>query len=361
MEKANGRKPRTRLVDISRARAWWLITTAMAAALILGLGTLEVIRLLALPLAVFIFAVTLASALEPLVAWLEQNIPRGSAAVVVYLLLILFLGLLIWLIVPSLVTQLQDLGVLLPDLFDRARHLIDNLRGNFVGDGITNSVFSQLSKLGPFLFRLPLTITSGLAMVILILFTSFYLLLEAGSLWASLLSLFTEKGRASIDKTGHDMSQAMGGYIRGVAIDSLILGFLTFIGLELLGVEFALAFGVLGGLLAMIPVIGPVTTGIITVTLTLLQSPEKALWVLIFLIALKQFEGHILVPNIIGTQTNVSPLIAILALFAAGAVGEFLGALIAIPIAAALRVLFQQMLAPAIRERTGAKLVEEKA
>jgi predicted PurR-regulated permease PerM len=356
----NTQNRRTRLVDISRARAWWLLATAVAAALILGLGTLEAIRLLALPLAVFIFGITLAAALEPLVARLEKRVARVAATLIVYLVLMLFLGLLIWFIVPSLVNQMQELGSLIPDLIEQARQIISSLRGNFAGDSFTNALFSQLSSLGPTLLRLPLGITSALAMAILILFISFYVLLEAPGIWVSLLSLLPEERRAKIDQTGSDMSEAMGGYIRGTVINGMIVGFLTFLGLELLGVDFALVFGVMAGLLELIPVLGPIVAGIIIVSLTLLQSPDKALWVLIFWIVLEQTENHILVPNIMRSQTNISPLLSILALFAGGAVGGFLGALVAIPIAAALRVMIRQIIAPAVRERTGAEPVEEE-
>jgi predicted PurR-regulated permease PerM len=354
----NTEKKRTLLVNISRTRAWWLIASAVTVALILGLGFLDIIRLLALPLAVFIFGVTLAAALDPFVARLGQRMPRVAATLLVYLILAIFIGILIWFIVPSLVTQMQDLVSILPGLFDQARQFVNALRGNFAGDTFANALLTQFGRLGPSLLSLPLGITSALAMVVLILFISFYLLLEAPSIWRSVLSLAPEERRAQINQTGNDMSQAMGGYIRGTVINGLIVGFLTFLGLELMGVSFALTFGVMAGMLELIPVIGPIVSGIIIVSLTLLQSPSKALWVLIFWIVLEQTENHILVPNIMRSQTNISPLMSILALFAGGAVGGFLGALVAIPIAAALRILFRQMIAPAIRRRTGAKPVK---
>jgi len=70
---------------------------------------------------------------------------------------------------------------------------------------------------------------------------------------------------------------------------------------------------------------------------------------------MQQVEGHILVPNIMHSQTKISSLVAVLALFAGGVIGGLVGALIAIPIAAALRVMIQQVIAPAVRHQTGAE------
>ena len=76
-----------KLAELSRSRAWWLITTAIAAALIIGLGALDMIRLLARPIAIFILGVTLAASLAPIVSWLERWMPRLLAMSLVYLLL----------------------------------------------------------------------------------------------------------------------------------------------------------------------------------------------------------------------------------------------------------------------------------
>ena len=150
----------------------------------------------------------------------------------------------------------------------------------------------------------------------------------------------------------------MGGYIRGVVINGMIVGFLTFVGLFIFGIDFAVVFGVMAGMLELLPVAGPILSGVIIVGLTLLQSPGKALAALIFIFVLQELENHILVPNIMRTQTDISSLLAVLALFAGDAIGGLLGALIAIPIAAALHVLVKQVLAPAIRKQTQAEMQE---
>lgn len=350
-EVSNGR---TGLAE-STSKLWWLLTTALAVALVLGLGTLEMIRLLALPLALFIFAVTLAAALAPIVSGLELRIPRLLATVLTYLVVLILLGVLIWAVIPSLVEQVQDLGSILPDLSERARELLNRWGGNLPGDSFTNTVFSQLSLLGPALLRLPLTITSVLSGILLIVFISFYILQESSRMQGFILSLFPEERRARVDEVLVEIGQAMGGYFRGVVINGVIVGFLTFVGLLVIGIDFALAFGALAGILELVPIAGPIVAAVIIVGLTLFQSPGQALAALVFMIVMQQIENNVLVPHIMRSQTDVSPLLSILAIFAGGAIGGLLGALIAIPIAAALRVLVRQVLAPAIRRQTGAE------
>lgn len=359
VNKTEAHNDQNRVSELSSSKAWWLLASAIAVAIVLGLGTLDLIRLLALPLAVFIFGLTLAAALEPAVAWLENWMPRLVAMLVVYLTLLLVFGGLLWLVVPSLVNQVVGLSDSLPALIDRVTQFINRWRGSLPGDSLTNTLLSQLSSLGSTLLQLPIVITSALSGVVLILFLSFYMLLEASDAIGFFLSLFSEERRPHVREVISAMGQSMGGYVRGSVITGLITGTGTFLGLQLLGINFALTLGVMTGLLELIPVAGPIIAAVIIVALTIIESPLKALYALLFMIVLQQVENHILVPNIMRNQTDVSPLLAILALFSGAAIGGLLGGLIAIPVAAALRVLVQQVIAPAIRRKTHAEPVEE--
>jgi len=337
------------------SKIWWLFASTVAVGIILGLGTIEIIPLIALPLAVLIFGVTLAAALAPMVSWLERWMPRLVAMLLVYLLLLILLGGLIWIVIPSLVSQVEDFSSRIPDLVDQVMEFVNRFRGNLPGDSFASTVISQLSGLGSVLLSLPLTITSAISGMLLVLFISFYILLETTDMEIFFLSLFPEGQRSRAREVVSAMVQSMGGYVRGVVINGIIIGAVTIVGLGFLGVNFALAFGVLAGILELVPVVGPIVAGLIIVGFTLFQSPGKALIALIFMIVLQQVENNVLVPNIMRNQTDVSPLLSILALFAGAAIGGLIGALIAIPIAGALRVLVRQVIAPAIRNRTGSE------
>lgn len=359
MERTETENGKNGLTGLSYSMVWWLLASALAVAIIVGLGTIQIFPLIAVPLAVFVFGLTLAAALQPMVSWLERWMPRLVAMLLVYLLILALLAGLTWIVVPSLVDQIQDFASRIPDLTDRAMEFAERLRGNLPGDSFINTVASQLSGLGGILLRLPLTITSIITGMLLVMFISFYMLLEAGDIQKFFLSLFPRERRSHVSEVASAILQSMGGYVRGVVINGVIVGVLTYVGLELLGINFALTFGVLSGVLELVPVIGPIVAGAIIVGFTLLQSPGQALIALIFVIVMQQIENNVLVPNIMRNQTDVSPLLSILALSVGAAIGGLMGALIAIPVAGALRVLVRQVIVPAIRSRADIEQTED--
>src|SRR5690606_317594 len=87
----------------------------------------------------------------------------------------------------------------------------------------------------------------------------------------------------------------------------------------------------------------------------LMDSPEKALWALVVYVAVQQIEGNILYPNILRRETDVPQVLVLFALFAGGAVGGVLGALVAVPLAGGLKVLVEDVFAPAVRRWSGAQ------
>ncbi|MFN2167519.1 MAG: AI-2E family transporter, partial [Anaerolineae bacterium] len=104
---------------VGRSLGWW--ATAGALALILGIGSLFILRALLRPLAVLFLGATLAATLAPPVAWLEKRMPRTLAVVLIYLLLFLIVAGLLWLTVPPLVQQAQEFATRVPDILDQVQ------------------------------------------------------------------------------------------------------------------------------------------------------------------------------------------------------------------------------------------------
>jgi predicted PurR-regulated permease PerM len=150
------------------------------------------------------------------------------------------------------------------------------------------------------------------------------------------------------------ITDAMGGYLRGLLIDGSILGTVTYIGLMLLGVRFPLLLGVLAGMGEIVPIAGPVIAGSVIVLVALFQSPQLALFTLIFVLILQQLESNVLVPLVMKSQVDISPLFTLIGIAMGGTIGGFLGAIVAVPVAAAITALVKVAIAPAIRRRTGA-------
>jgi putative heme transporter len=332
---------------------WWWITTAVAVALVLAVGFLFLILQLGEPIALLILGISIASALSPLVDWLDQRMPRALAVVLVFLLLALFFALLIYIVVPPLVQQATSAINQLPVFFEEAEDALDQFA--FINLGaIGETLVNQLGTITGQIFQVPIIIFGGIFNVIMILFIAIYWLIIKPAMWRFFLSLFNPGQRDRVEHVLTKMGRSMGGYFRGVFLNGLIVAVISTIGLTIIGVPFPIVLGIIAGLGEFIPMVGPFLAGALMVLMALFISPTTALITLIFAFILQEFEGQILTPNIMRSQTDVSPLMVILAILAGSTLGGLMGAIVAIPVVAALRVFVEEILAPAIRRQTGA-------
>jgi predicted PurR-regulated permease PerM len=356
------RQPQNRIPPwstITPSDAWWHIAGVGAIAIALGLGMLWGISLLAHPLALLAFGITLAESLAPIANWLSRRLPRAIAVVLVYLALLLVLAVIGYALIPTLASQMRQASNRIPDLVTLIQQWLAS-RNLQVSGNVLNALTSQIGNVSSALVSLPVAIFSSLLDIVVIFFISIYWLMEAPAIRDFFLSLFPAGRRERTGDVLDKMGQQMGGFIRGAFLDGLVIGASTYLGLVVLGIDYALVLGMLAGLLEFIPWVGPIIAAVPLVGSALLQSPTKALLALGFVLVLHQFEGNIVLPNIMGTQTAISPLLVMLALLAGGAIGGVLGAIIAIPLAAALRVFVREVVAPAVRRQTGAAVPEAK-
>ena len=336
----------------SPAAAWWRGAVIAGVALALAIGTLVVLWLLARPLTLLLIAVVIAQALAPVVARLERWLSRGIAIVLVYLALVLVVGGLGWLVVPPLVAQGQSLVINAPGLIVRSREWLDGIDPESA-NRVTAAVQSGINRFADVLLSLPFTLFSSVIDMILVVFMSVYWLIATPALSRFVLSLFPAEHRQRTNAVLDAMGQTMGGYVRATAINGLIIAVMTYAGLFVIGVEYLLILAVLSGLGEFLPVVGPILAAIPAIAIALLDSPQQAIVVTVFFIALQQLESNLLVPFIMRQQADVPPLLSLFALISGSALGGVLGTLIAIPLAGALRILVLRVLAPAGREWSG--------
>jgi predicted PurR-regulated permease PerM len=336
-----------------RVGFWWRATLAATLAIILGLGTLAGIRALGQPLAVLVIGLTVASALAPIVDLLDRWLPRAIAIVIVYLAFPALLALIGYFTLPPLINQLENVTSRIPEFVNQLQPLLNRL-GNLAPSDLIGTLTSHLSQFASTLVSLPLMIVNSLVDLVAIIFISIYALLSAEGARQFLLSLVPADRQKKLGDLLHDMVWEMGGYLRGAFLDGLIIGLSTYVGLLLIGVDFPLVLGLFAGIMEIIPAIGPIIAAVPILLVALLQSPTKALFSLIFMLAIHQFEGNIVFPNVMRSQTSISPLLVLLALLSGYAAGGLLGALTAIPLVAVARVFIIQVIAPAIRRETGA-------
>ena len=300
------------------------------------------------PLALLLAAIVLAEALAPFVDWLARHIPRPLAIGVVYLALLLIFAMIGWIAVPGLIVQTQAITAAAPQMIADARRWIDHF-GFVDSDQIQGFLTARASQLGGQLVSLPFTVFSSAFEIIAVVFLSVYWLIQAPATEQFALSLCPARHREACGDVLREMGHSMGGYIRGTVLNAVIIGGLAYIGYLVIGLQYPLVLALVAGTLEVVPVLGPILAGALTTLLALTDSFQKAVIVLVFWIALEQLEGHIVTPNVMRSQTDVPQLLVLLALLIGAAVGGLLGALVAIPLSGALRVLVIRALAPALR------------
>jgi predicted PurR-regulated permease PerM len=334
-----------------RAAATWGIAFAVVLA---GLFT---VFLFARPIALLVAGIIIAQALVPIVDRLSRFMKRGVAIALSYMSLLALVVLISWIIVPALIEQGGDLVERAPDLYERAQTWLaqnELLNERVTTDDLEEQIVGQIGQLGSQLVALPLTIVSTAFDVLLVIIISIYWILAGPSLRKFALSLFPFERQGKADSVLSEMGQTMGGYVRGIAINSSLIFVLAFVGLSIIGVQYALVLALIAGILDIVPIVGPIIATIPIVGVALLDSPTTAIITLIFWIAIQQIESYVLMPYVMQSQAEVPPLLVLLAIFWGGSVGGILGALVAIPVAGALRIFFLRVIAPGIRRWTGA-------
>jgi predicted PurR-regulated permease PerM len=298
-------------------------------------------------------AIVLATALNKLVMQFQRRNIRRSLAVLLSLsLLLLFVLIFLLLLVPSFVIQLQQLWTLLPTSIVEIQEIIEALEARFLGNLLPeipplDQAFQQIQ---PFIKRfLGLTvdlfaISLGIFIqLLLVLVLTLMFLSSPRSYRHSFIRLFPSFYRQRIDEVLVRCEEALGNWTIGVLIETVFIAILSGISLWILQVPLALAHAVIAGLLNIIPNLGPTLSVVFPMAIALLDTPWKALVVLIVYIVIQQIESYWLTPTIMAKQVALLPAITLLSqLFFASFFG-FLGLLMALPLTIVIKTWLEEL------------------
>ena len=188
-----------------------------------------------------------------------------------------------------------------------------------------------------------MSITSGILNFILALIIAFYMLMDKESFKEGVEKLLSvvmlDESVIKIKDFGREADELFGKFIVGKSIDSFIIGCMCLIGLSLMNIRYALLLAVMVGITNMIPYFGPFIGGVPAVLVTFFDSPVKALWVILFILALQQFDGLFLGPKILGDSVGLSPFWIIFSIVVGGGIAGVLGMFLGVPIFAIIRLL----------------------
>lgn len=298
-------------------------------------------------------SVLLAIGLGPLVHRIEaalsagtRRIPRWFAILVIYLAVVALLTITALLVVPPLIEQAQDLWTRLPQLIDNAQTVL--MRYKLLNHRIT---LEEAVRSGPgpsdAMGTVATAVTAalgGIVAFVTILVLTFYLLVESDSLFAGFARLFPRAERPRVEEVARKISFKVTAWLSGQLILAGTIGLTAGVGLYFLGVPYFYVLALLAGFGEMIPVVGPVFSAIPAILVALTVSPKVAIFTALFMFAQQQFENHLLVPRVMERQVGVSAVTVIIALLIGASLLGILGALLAVPTAAIVQVVIQELL-----------------
>lgn len=288
----------------------------------------------------FFIVLVIVAALGPLVDKMAKHIPRILALI---FLSIVFLGGLTaigFLIIPPIVNQISQLAINLPHyisklgpFYSSAKNIVPNYQESLL------NLSSQLGQVGSGIYTTTVGFISSIVGAVTVLVLSFYVLLEQNSLRQFLHQTIPSEHKEKIFDVIRKIGSKMGSWLRGQVALMFIIAIADGIALFFLGVPYALTLAVWGGLMEVVPYIGPWLGLVPALIIALTISPWKALFVLIAYLLIQQLEGQFLVPKIMGKAVGLSPVIIILSLLSGAKIMGILGMFIAVPVAAALSVI----------------------
>ena len=289
----------------------------------------------------------------------RRGIARGIAAPLIVLAsLALLVGFGAWL-APTIHTQTVEIEHRLPDAFDRADQWVNARQGSLIGlllggtaetpadsaqiaAGNTSVLRQRMSaafgNMTRFLFPFLSSTVEFFGGILIILFMSIYIAVDPELYRRGIMALFPTGWHERGGEVLSDMAAVLRKWFLTQLIAMVTLGFVTTVILALLHVKAAVALGVLAGLLEFIPTIGPILSSFPAIAMGFLDSPEKALWVLVAYVVVHFVESHMLVPLLMKGGINLPPALTILAQALMALILGFIGLMCAVPLLAATMV-----------------------
>ena len=319
-------------------------------------------------------AIFFAYLIYPLVRRLNARLPAIVAILIVYAFIILVLGSVLALVVPALGNDISTFAKTLPALTTQFQTELVSPHNPFLRRipaedrlyiaNLPSQLNSVVQKYGVDTLQRSLTVVlstfSVIATLVVIPVLAAYMLLEASDVRRQVLGLFPARRRDKVNTLIDELDAVVGGFIRGQLIDGAIVGAMILVMLSIMHVPYALLIGVAAGILNFIPYAGAVIGFVPSVLLALAYNgPTNALIVAILFAVIQQIDGNFVAPRVLKDNVGLSPLYIIIAILVGSELFGLVGTFLAVPVAAMLRVLREQLLpSPAPRSPEAADITK---
>lgn len=302
-------------------------------------------------------ALFIALGIEPIVSFLERRkMPRWAAILVVLVVLLVALALLLWAIVPIIVSQFSQLVDAVTKFVQQggANALYDGLKHQFPAidfDGALQQGWSYLQKnaggITGGILQAGIGIATGVFGGLIVLILTLYFVSSLSNIKRATYQLVPASKRARFSDIAEQITDSVGKYVIGQVALALCNGILSAIFLTIIGAPFPLLLAVIAFLFSLIPLVGTISGSVLIVLLSLLlASPLTGLVAAIWYLVYMQVEAYVLSPKIMNRAVSVPGAVVVIAALAGGSLLGILGALIAIPVAASMLLIIKQVVIP---------------
>ena len=298
----------------------------------------------------------IAMGFSPLVRLIEQRradkrrrVPRWLAILVIYAAMVAVIVLIGLMVIPPLVSQGESLWARLPTEFNRIQTFL--IRHKLMTHRVTLEEAVQNAPsgtggnaVGTVLVAIS-SLIGGIFGLITILILTFYLLIEANAMFEYLVRFVPAGRRGDVGVAAREAVSKVSAWLRAQFVLAGVMGVFAAVGLGLMGVPYFYVIALVAAIGETIPIVGPVIGGVTAVAVAITVSPKLALMVGVYFLVLHQLEANILVPKIMEKNVGVSPVAVLVALLVGGALWGLVGAILAIPTAAILSVVIEEIAA----------------
>jgi len=343
------------------------IGIALAAIGIL-LGLLLIYNLRALLLLALI-ALVITAGIDPVVRRLQRisfrgwHMPRGLAALLILLAaLVVFAGILTFFTIFAVNQAINFANNAWPGLQERLLHWMQDLQRQYphvipAPDTVMNRLSEQSGNIAAYVWTTTLAVFGVIggmfSLVTIFILTLFFTLFKDGIAY-TLLQFVPPQHQDRVSEVGHEAAERMGGWLRGQVILALIVMIAATAGMSIGLPQYAAIIGIIAGIGELIPMAGPYVAAFpaLIIVLATGANPLLIIWVLVFFTVLSQVENYVLAPKVMERHVKLSPVTTVCVLLAGGALLGLVGAILAIPIAAAGRVILFAAIFPAIQGKS---------
>lgn len=300
---------------------------------------------------IIFISVIVALIMNPLVDKMkEKKIPRVISASALFLMALTAIGLFFYIIVPPLAKEMGQLTAQFPIYMNSMNINYSTISEQQIDDRLAGPIQEILIEASKFLKNTTTSILSGIfellggiLSAVLIAVISFYLVIEKKGIEKFVKAVIPFDFQPRALRIIRKIEIKLGKWFIGQLFLGLIVGLITFIGLSLLGVPYALVLAIIAGAMELIPYLGPTLAGIPAVIIAFTVSPFLALLTLILYFLIQQFENYLLVPKVMQKSVGLHPVIIIITILIGYQFADIIGVILSVPIATIIAIIWEDI------------------